>query len=453
MNRYHLLALALTVIGCGKSPTNGGPGSYMSPQLTSANPIKMRKEFATCVTNFNNDYNFDLTLYLNGKLTTETKDFKGLISVYRLQDLEGKSISKVTYGEEIAVVGTFKNGQVMSAFFEGTPKNAIDVNICPENRNYHRDSVEAASLNATYYIHEVYKKVSKALPSLYLKPITVSIGSMIKITRFEDGKNPTYGYSVDNATYTPATQTISFLPHSKERRSGEQPNYWDIPLVGAHEYGHHVFHMAAPQKNESTLITGCFNRLHQHADAQSLQGADAVTEVENDLVEMALNEGFADLLASYSLKKEETSMAGVFGLHIDREIDSPYFLMNGEKRFTDFVLRTFFSPRSSGMQLFFQDTHILGAIFAHRVDQFLAGLKLSKEQKLGVILKWVKEYGDTRASMKPLSSRAYLDKMLQIFVRVAVKSVPGTDLASECESIVDFYPGFQSTFPECSNIQ
>jgi hypothetical protein len=181
-------------------------------------------------------------------------------------------------------------------------------------------------------------------------------------------------------------------------------------------------------------------------------GVDISSGVTNESVENALNEGFADLIAYYSLRPDEYSLNGINHLAYNREVGFSYFIIYGKKEFSDSILNSFFSAgrRSDDYTNFFQDGHILGAIFAHRADQFMNSLGLSRDARLETILRWAQDYANARASMRSLTPRGYLDRMLQLFIRANYQKPLRTIDSVQCKEILDFYPYFAKTFPECS---
>lgn len=452
--------LSLAIVSCGKSsPQRNSSLSQMVAPVMGNNPIFLTKQVEACGSSVFSDYRFDLSLFLEGRAEKKNKDLTGLIQDNYVRDTNQRSVTRSTYGEKQLILINAENGLQKSAFYQVDPIVGTDVTICPDQKSYERSSIESATLNVTHYIDKVYQKVTTLMPTLFIAPVNLRIGSEYRFTILNQraqGMEHKIEYWVDNAFYEPGKDTITFLPHDSKNRHKNDPNFWEIPMIAAHEYGHHIFHSLAPQSKTSTMVRGCFHNAFKSAPKHHLLGTDAIVEVANEDVETSLNEGFADLIANYTLTSDESSLDQVRGLMINRDMKYSFMMIDGfrmvEKKFLDSTLSQFFALRSdTAPKTPFQDVHVIGAIFAYRADQFFNSLSLNKEQKLKAILEWASQYGKERSSMTGLKPRAYLEKMLQLLVRTTYKSQNKTITPEECKPITEFYPIFAKTIQECAS--
>jgi hypothetical protein len=457
MKRLLPLMFILSAVSCGKSGHK--PQLVVIPHFEE-NAVFLDKEVTDCAEKSFDDsgFEFDLNLFLVGNIKSESRDFKGLVDGLYVRDVEGQSIKRSLYGGRQFLLADIDDDGNILGIREDRNRRVephADVSVCPDKRIYDTNSIEGATLNSSYFINEVHQKVRKAAPQILIKPIDLNIGTIVEVSAYKQLKNGLHKltmYVTDNAYYSPDTLSIDFLPQSKNEKNAGQPNLWNVPMVPAHEYGHHIFNMITPQEGNST-VGGCFgeNSKLRMRNGEIL-GVDISSGVTNESVENALNEGFADLIAYYSLRPDEYSLNGINHLAYNREVGFSYFIIYGKKEFSDSILNSFFSAgrRSDDYTNFFQDGHILGAIFAHRADQFMNSLGLSRDARLETILRWAQDYANARASMRSLTPRGYLDRMLQLFIRANYQKPLRTIDSVQCKEILDFYPYFAKTFPECS---
>ncbi len=381
-----------------------------------------------------------LSLYLNGQETQEIRSVTHLLDGLMIRDPKRRSISRVLYGEEIVAARTGDQIYVLSH------KSGKDVQICPQ-MTYGKNSVESAALNTSFFIHQAYEKTQKLLPETHIAPIDLRVGSLVSYEQQVPGRRGSILYStydVDNAYYVPQEKSIIFLPHSK-KRSGSFAKFWQIPTVANHEYGHHIFASLSPRGVRAGL-EGCFG--HDHDLIDSAEGRVG-TRTARDL-ETALNEGFSDLFAFYSLLPRERSIQGIPELIMTREIHSPFFNNFQMKTFSEEALLDFFSPKSeTRIQTHYAIKHSFGAIFAHRANELLESFTLSDERKLYVLLSWVKEYGKNWSRFQSYEPRTMLDEMLRLFVTTTLGEVKKSLNAETCPKVIRFYPRFEELLDEC----
>lgn len=419
----------------------------------------MVKQSANCsVTGFEKeDVNLSLPLFLGGEETLIEKDLSGLIDGLFVRDVNKKSVTRSVYGEKFAITNNIVGGNIYANLDSRTPGK--DVTICPDDKQYSADSYEAAALNSSYFIHRVFEKVKLLKPELKLDPITLQVGTIITINEksYESkGIHIHTKYMVDNALYDSELKSIIFVPHSPEmRQTGFLNHYWQVPMVAAHEYGHHIFNSLAPSKDSlRSIISDCFDSAAVYATPVVDIQVSQAGEVQVSDVMGSLNEGFSDLVAHYSLTEQERSVNWVPFLKKDREVTSAKFLMREDKTFSSKALRVFFSRRvsqagQSPFEVNYQDIHVIGAIFAHQADKFLSEFTLQNDLKLKVLLEWAQKLGST--SMAGKTPRSALESGLEDFVRLSLTHLGRKYNLSTCRAIRDLYPFGDNTFPECQD--
>lgn len=455
MNNLILIAtLSLLATGCGKSSDRSRSASVIEPRVSNE-PIYLESSSRDCLaTSFERDQlEIPLHLFLSGSPTQQTKNFRGLFDGIFLRDINKKSIAKTLYGEKINILRLRQNSENKDYLI--SKQSGQDVTICPGDNTFNKNSVEAASLNASYYIHQVYSKVMPLMPDSFIKPITLKVGSVWKYDNREEVNGvpaSTLFYMTDNALYDPYDNSITFFPHSKARKWSYSMNFWEVPMVAAHEYGHHIFNTLSPQTEEKSAISSCFGH------ASSLQNnileiKRVVTEVKNQDVLHSLNEGFADLIAYYGLSKHERGVDAIPGLQLDRDVSSEWFFHGAKKTFSDDALSGFFSPASANIaQIFYQSSHVFGAIFAHRADVFMSSQLASEPQKLEIILAWAKQIGSSKSEMAQLTPRDYFEKTLELLIDLTLKRTNKDKNAATCQEIFKLYPGFEASLASCFGV-
>lgn len=446
MNKLILITgFLLLAGGCGQQVSRSS-GPRILGTLPSVDPLFMESEYKNCtLSNFEKpQLEIPLQLFLQGSATQENKNFHGLFDGIYLRDPEQKSISRTIFGEQINMLKV-DNGAVSNRYLV-SKKNGSDVTICPD-QVYKTNSIESAALNAAYYIHLVFKKVMPLLPEHEIKPITLKVGSIWKYEIQQMAPGGMFigtSYETDNALYEAASHTITFLPHSRSKKAYLYPmNFWSIPMVAAHEYGHHIFHTLSPQTDSSLHLSGCFHPIVE------INKPDA--NIKNMDVEHSLNEGFADLIAFYALPANERGVQGINDLDKDRDVSSAQFSgLKAEKTYNEHVLRGFFNSSSAPIDhLRYRSPHLFGAVFAHRVDFFLSSLDATEDQRLEIVLDWAREFGQRKPGMSGLDPRAFLEASLAMMVESGIKRMNKTLDAKVCKEVTRFYPAFNSSFAEC----
>ncbi|MFL5785754.1 MAG: hypothetical protein ACJ76H_14145 [Bacteriovoracaceae bacterium] len=458
------LMFALTIVGCGKKIVDKKPQRPNNVTKTnhSLNPIALtsdRNEKAACsVTAYDDSMrNISLSLFLHDKQTTEERFFAGLIEGLFVRDVGAKIITETHKGEDSETYYIVTDGTLTSQDKTYNTKPSV-VTVCPDEGKYSRGSVESAALNANYFISKTNRKVSQLLPDVKISPISIEIAPMLleKADVIVDGKVVYHqeAYQTDNAYYMPGGNSITFLPHSEEmKKQGFSMNFWEVPMVGSHEYGHHIFETLYPDVMPATGLKNCFGNFGLQLQAGNEPEA---REVTNDDVLGALNEGFADLVAYYSLDNSERGLWGVPCLQVSRDVGSDSFAnvitkkVFSEKALSDFFAKTEIeAPLNCGIPNF-QDTHIIGAIFANGVDRIMSVSTDSKDKRLLITLKWLQAMKEKRPSLIALQPKEFLKGSFKLFIATVAANTDGKTDKQECDIAKEIYPGIDAEIPACA---
>lgn len=439
------LPILFLIASCGKTTTTSPAEENITSTTYSNSRVVLTKQMNQCSAKAFNQQNslFNLNLFLDGKLVTEPQDFLPYLRGTRLSD--GAVIGSAVYGEVSEIILTNEGMRVK------TTTNPKDLIICPGTDGFERESVESAALNATFFIHKTNAKIKSVLPDLKIAPITLSIAPSVTrsvITKNWAGETVKESlYMTDNALYSPAAAMITFLPHSSTiKENGFKANFWEVPMVASHEYGHHIF---------QSIHTGASQPLECFGNTKTKRGTNKRLDraVKQDDILVAYNEGFADLIAHYSLSDRERDVSEVKCLEVSRDVASPVFFNGKPKIFDKEVMRSFFSSfedftLGSCEDHSYQDVHVIGAIFAHSADQFLGKYTNNNDEKLVALVNWVKYLKAERKQFVLLSPKNFMKKTMSEFVRISLKKFDKSADESNCKIIKDIYPELE--LDECS---
>lgn len=400
----------------------------------SNTPTLLEKENSSC--NSFAESNFLFYFFTNRNLETRMRDFSLILN-------DKKVIRHIFHGEKSELIE--HDGRFMFV----TRKKPLPVDIC--SREPRRETVESAALTVSWYIHKSFTKFHEIAPEVKVSPIILNISPSIQKTIIERNSSGRLvrklTFMTDNAFYMPFTKSITFLPHSNHLKlSGFDVNFWEVPTVASHEYGHHLFQTLF--ESGISAFEGCFGPAHKSRKENKQRGFSV--SVSN--VNSAFNEGFADLLAWYTLPHHERNLEGVRCLEKSRDIGSSVFYDGKPKIFSEEALRIFFTGYDETLtrsceDLSYSDTHTFGAIFAHNVDSFLNELTVSDDEKLAVVIEWVKFLKTQKSKYRLSSGESYFRATFAGFIRLSVKKF-GTEFNEKiCRKIESIFPDLNLT--EC----
>jgi hypothetical protein len=232
---------------------------------------------------------------------------------------------------------------------------------------------------------------------------------------------------------------------------GYDTKYWEVPMIASHEYGHHLFEMIhRTNKGPRHKPLSCFgNSMHAIQNGQdNIPRNASISDVMD-----SYNEGFADLVAYYTLDSKERGLKGVKCLQVTRDVGSDSFFYGAPKHFSENALQSFFSfsvdnSISSCDEHNYQDTHVLGAIFAHSADVFLSELTDSDDEKLMAVVEWVGLLKNVEKKYQAKPAQAFLEASFSLFIRNSLEKFERKFDKNICLVLNDLYP--ELTLKECS---
>lgn len=429
------LSTLVLVTGCGQQETK--PTNLIYSTKYSNNPLLLKKQSKSCESkSFESSKLIDLLLFHDGSILKENYDFSVLLKGLSLRPKN--SLSKVYYGEKVEVCPNCSRGQQQL-------EKPREVELCPEDLDYERETIESAALNTAFFINKTHDKFVSLNTGVSVPSISLNIGTVVLfsfVSNFSGERVKQSTYFTDNAFYQPQTRGIYFLPHSKEFKTENSPNYWEVPMVASHEYGHHLFQSIYQDELVSSGPRGCFSSPHLKKLDDSSQTIRSLT-IRNVL--NSYNEGFADLIAYYSLSEKERSVKGVKCLDVNRDVESPKFYFGEEKKFSPEVLQNFLSlyensDKTSCEVPSFQQVHTIGAIFAHHVNAILSHVSTSNDEKITTLVDWVKILKQEKDKNAKLTPDAYLRKTMKSFVELVMTKYHKSKDQALCAKVEAMFP-------------
>ena len=457
-----LLILNTILTGCGKGSTGGGAGaSKWKKTQVGGTPILLEKQDQSCIATFSTGE--EITFYLNQFLDASSQlteiSFTNQVRNNYVESIKKAPITAMKYETTVnyEIVAEYDEDddtvKLISDSGLVVKEEGAGLNVCPSTSIYRENSYEAAGLNISHSITKAYDAVSEAMPSINLPAIKVYVApsiSYIKKIINEDGNYQFDQTMTDNAFYYSELNMISFLPESEEHKM-EAP-LWEIPMVGAHEYGHHVFHTLIGQNIKGQLKTslGCFKNHHGIGHVQH-NFMDTRDTSAKGFTLGAINEGFADLIAFYSLESKEGSLAGVSCMDKNRVVTSSSFADGTTKDFSWSARydmdKSYESEADSDCKTpNYQEIHDVGAIFAHIADKLMSKVLDSKADKLKSLLKYAKLHNSNLEDLSELKPSSYMYKTLQLLYKAALNESGVSQTSSEkyCQDINEHFSSYWS---------
>lgn len=436
-----ILGVLLTVVSCGKKTSTVDKERNILDQTAAKEIVPLKKQKEICeLRDFAQTSTIQELNFLNdGQMEEKSFDFSSMLKGITLGD--DQSLSDGIYN----LKGLIKNTNGRLTFTDYS--NPKVVTICPEVREFEKDTVESVALHAAVIIDRTFSKFKTLNSDIEVKPISLQIGPIIAEL---DVKTSEMTFKADNAYYTPLNGSITFLPHSVAWKSLYSLSFWEVPMITSHEYGHHLF-QSIYQEDVSTITPQeCFSS-PLHSVYETSEKSSRKVTASNVL--SAYNEGFADLIAFYTLGRSEGSVDGVKCLETNRDITRSYFHYLIPKKFTKDMLEAFFStktlPRSPMCEYpSFQDDHVLGAIFAHSADRILSLMTTSQDEKLVALVAWVKYLKTLKGSSKYQDPQNYLEETFKKFITLSAAKFHAPYDTALCSEVESLFPGLELT--ECA---
>ncbi len=424
------LFMVLSIFGCGKESNNSRSNSW-SEYLKGGTPIPLFKEVKNCNKEFNpeNDSHIYIFRYRNGTSNLVELNFLNQIqSSFILSEKQGPLVKSI-YGSEISYELTNKYYEELGGYFPVSmtdysfSKKGKKLDICPGLDSYDKKSYENAGLSISYTITKTYNKVKEVYPKLDLGQLTLYVAPIISVTESfhggEKNKQKETRIDTDNAFYNGQKKMIAFLPESEERKFVAP--LWEIPMVAAHEYGHHIFNVLVNSKigSKSELIGNCFNG-HKREDLQLSQGKFRDIRPQAFTLR-AINEGFADLIAYYTNEDHERGLKGVRCFEKNREVSSEIYGDGTKKYFSAKAKEVMDSmvaieaDRDCNTPNF-QKIHEAGASFAYMANHMIAKVTSDKDLKLKLLLFWGNYLSQFHSKLEKARPSTYMQASMEILV-------------------------------------
>ena len=407
--------LLLTLASCGSDSGSEAPaqGPTVVRQTLSGEALFYLQEYLVCRNT--NSYIINaldnIFFHMDGEIV-EVNDLSFNHKIIGYPELKSVESLKVVSGTQYkfdseTITKKYVNAQdeVVSVEFEEKEAKGNSVKIC-DDQKIERKSGEHVAINVISTLSKSFQALADIGESLAMAQVEVySHPSVAEIEQVFDNdtkqmKSNKLEYMTDNAFYY--NKGIYFIPHSKMYIDfvGEaHVNFWEIPFIASHEYGHMVFETFFPrgtkklslreQAKELNCISGDW---HKRQSPPKFEKGQRVLSHEEILG--AFNEGFADMFAYYTLDSKMVSLKNVPWFEGEREVDSLFFGNGDRKVYNKYVADIFFSSTELGYRdagSTFQDGHTIGAIFAANINDFMNKVGATTQKaKLKISINWLK---------------------------------------------------------------
>lgn len=356
------------------------------------------------------------------------------------RDSEKSIISETTQNQKEIITYIFNEDIELEETPQATRRKGQLLDVCL-NENIPKDSLENMTVTAAYAIEKAFTKSAPIIKELFditVKPIKLHAQYLYErniVIRFDNGdEEKQKEYVTDNAAYSDGE--IFLYPQSEESITDgdiwEMP-LWQVPFVPAHEFGHHLFRTLIGKTGKyfpgSKLTDSDRLRIHRIHSHERFARETMDKMEDHEKIVRAFNEGFADLVAVYSLSKNESDLSTMECFRRNREVTSPNFGDFKTKKAIDYTAyyRFFYDTKSgdkgrkSCNDPNTSTIHHIGAMHAYVFNQLLeakfgAGLETEQEAKLKTILTWVKKLAPILDEAKSLSVEKFYMKTIDAFI-------------------------------------
>lgn len=385
-----LLSATFFFVSCGV-PKH--PGSLRNTVLmaSTGDPIPLKHEDQGCLEKPNFETMFSTSLYINGNYTIP---------------FEAPALNRYTV-KEFFIAGQMR---VEEKIYSSTDTRSSSLRItdkgqsfvpCVTNHDYKSDTYQSAGESVAYTFNGFEQSIAEFIKKNNIPKVNVRIAPEAILTENFIQGNDVYireNFLVNNAFYYPDTSDITFLPQGRNE-NGKIPfngvPMWKIPMIAIHEYGHHLFsNLVGRNMQEKHKVKLCWNFSEESHQSVVVSSVSKLKESDITRTYNSLNEGMADLISHYANAFPGT-LKDIGCMERSRDVESSIFYKPEAKKLNRSVIDIFTSstPLEKGTcdkVVNYQDTHIIGAIFAHGFDKLLAGLGVQRQQKLLLVLNWLK---------------------------------------------------------------
>ncbi len=402
------------------------------------------------------DLNFSFSRYFESRDNFVTYDLENQFFGNIIQSNNNGPIktslydSEMLYGYDYKWSDEYKNYEIIKEYDFITENAGNDLFICENSGTFTGNFYESAGLNISQVVTQTFNKIKEADPEIKIDPITVHVGLKFKLQQsFLGGANNREiksQYRTDNAFYFGRDKILAFLPESEEAAMAAP--LWEIPMVGAHEYGHHVFNTLISSKigHVHDKVGSCFkeNKLESLLKNHYFEDRDKSHE---NFTLRAMNEGFADLIAFYTNSKSERSLDGVECMENNRDLNSSTYGDGTKKYFSYTAQIRMDSSYNYGQDSDcntpdFQAIHEVGASFAYIMDQIISLKASTQKEKLQLLLKWTNKFSEVHPLITKKEPSAYIKHAVEIMAVLINNEVGTSSKNIKCEDINQHFAGY-----------
>lgn len=476
MKNLGVVAIAmLGLVSCGGNSDSSSSG-FGTPVLATkvSWPVLLDK---SCQSTFGSeqDINFTIDYLISGKRVSNNIDFtnqfqENYVMSKPAQRVISKSFRQNTVSRDIFVKYNSSEDSYeaykVTKEVELSPGSSFEV--CPDRSSYSDETIQGIALRTSNILHATNSALKAADPSLELAPVSLSVAPKHQmIVKFVGGiynKRSQKMFQTENASYHPFTKTITMYPHSEDyiEENSEYTPFWSIPMVASHEYGHHVFQTLYTEQIVSDIFKpvalkshNCFKshlNLSQNFDEETTTLKEEVVESDYMWSLGALNEGFADLIAFYSLSDAEFSLKTVQCFEKNREVNSPVFGIGTQKKYTDRNIKIIDGETEpvEGLGCNFPNLtqiHDAGAVFAHQANNVLSGYTSEKQLKLKTLLAWIQTLAVNHADFREMKKSEFLFHAFELLIKQADQEFNVLN-PDNCDAVEKVFPNNNGKY-EC----
>jgi hypothetical protein len=402
--------------------------------------------------------------FWNGS-TTEAQSYPAL-DIVSNQSLSSQAIISTWYGQQQHEKCALQGSEIVCTGSTVVTQGAVHLKICRAEAYYARESVEGVALTGMHQINlawKYYHSLVGSYPSMGRTNLLVLPEITQNYQVIKDGVTQERSYvTASNLAYVAmfkrAPTFVIYPTAGRDSPNGslEKLNLWESVWGMAHEFGHHVLRThsgkasleanarySAEPVEVPRVVPVRIGKGNDHAPKLTADGR-SVTAADHW---QAINEGFADLFAFYSLNQRPELPKNIPCLNISRDVLASQFA-SGRPKILDSIalgqyeLSDYIAPDNCNAP-FFQSPHSIGAVVAYGVNRlFQASGLISRAgpTRAGeLLLAWAEKLrvianGDERSIT--------LSAMVRLAVDVAADS--GNSLTAEqCKTLKEVFPVWQ----------
>ncbi|MDA9951112.1 hypothetical protein N9D31_00930 [Oligoflexaceae bacterium] len=268
-------------------------------------------------------------------------------------------------------------------------KKRKPLRVCQPKSNFKRFSFESMALTASQNINRA-AQAAMQYADMKLPPVILEVIPNFRVrkeqTDAEGVVKDALLYATRQMSYFAGSGSIAVYPERPES-SQEKPQFWESEFVASHEFGHHI---------EAQI-----RKASRGAEVQKMVGGGS------RLVEKAVSEAFADLMAFYTLDQNPNALEEFPDAYLDRNPAQPIFSDSQTvKVLSQKIMKRFIAQKNDGNKEMVNLTrlHLIGAIVSHSLHKIFTQISAAKsgdinsievprsKEKYGLTIRWFKLY-------------------------------------------------------------